>query len=897
MNAPVFDAAEVARALALLHPAGHTFELRVPNARNVRYNGRADPRPGTAFGFFNSADAALAALPALEAAEWPAVYVSLNPVTPALLARASNRIKAADRKSTSTSDRDVERRTALLIDVDPVRPADISTTDEEHTAALERAVEIRGRLDGLGWPVPIVADSGNGAHLVYRLDMPAEDHGAVKDFTAALADVFDVESVHVDRTVFNAARIVKLWGTAARKGDSTPDRPHRMSKLLSVPPEWKHLRVNTEMLRETTAALRAGKPAPKTAADPARTRAGSFNVRDFIARHFPNAEERTWSSGTRWILDPCPFNADHTGTSAALMELTSGVLSFKCQHNGCTGLEWKDLREKYEPRPAKSTRAADAPDDGEEAPAEEKPDKPEAEPRDGAARKLIQLGQRNTHLFHDERETPHAAIGTDDCRRIVSVTSATFTTFLSGIFYRATGRAANSEALTSARRVLSHKAVFEGPRYPLSNRFAFHDGAAWIDLANEKQEAVKVTAEGWTVERPPILFRRFRRQAALPKPATSGDMKKLSGFLNTREHEDALLALVWPVAAMLGHVPRPVLDFHGPQGSAKTTAAKMLRLLTDPSVAPTSYLSQKDDELALCLESNAVPLFDNVTHISTRQGEILCAAVTGAGFSKRELFTDSDEILYSYQRAIIITGINVATVAPDLLDRFLLLQLNRLDRTARLSEAALWRAFDAAAPAIFAGMLDALSTAMRLYQGIAEKTETLERMADFCLWGAAIAEALGFGADAFFAAYTKNVSAQTEEVLEADPVARAVRELIAKRGAWTGTVSELLKLFRETHGDETKTDGWPKRADGLSRRIRTLEATFAEVGISVRWSREGEARTRTLFLGRTMEEKPKSSSFASGASGHGGQTDATDATDAGKGYLSAGALPFRKVLP
>ena len=353
----VFDVAEVSRSLALLHPAGHTFEVRVPNARNVRYNGRPDPRTGTAFGFFDSGEAALSALPALEEAEWPALYVTLNAVTPALLARASNRIKAADRKSSSTSDHDVERRTALLIDGDPVRPADISATNEEHEGALERIAEIRWFLSELGWPEPITADSGNGGHLVYRVELPAEDGGLVKDFLNALADAFDDDHVHVDRTVFNAARIVKLWGTVARKGDSTADRPHRMSKVLDVPVE-RGL-VTEEMLRAATAALKAGREEkPATPAASTEKRTGNFDVRDFIARHFPDADERTWSSGTRWILDPCPFNADHKGTSAAILQSASGVLSFKCQHDGCAGLLWRDLRERYEP---KATRPAPAP--------------------------------------------------------------------------------------------------------------------------------------------------------------------------------------------------------------------------------------------------------------------------------------------------------------------------------------------------------------------------------------------------------------------------------------------------------------------------------------------------------------------------------------------------------
>jgi hypothetical protein len=114
-----------------------------------------------------------------------------------------------------------------------------------------------------------------------------------------------------------------------------------------------------------------------------------------------------------------------------------------------------------------------------------------------------------------------------------------------------------------------------------------------------------------------------------------------------------------------------------------------------------------------------------------------------------------------------------------------------------------------------------------------------------------------------------------------------VRDLIAKRGAWTSTASELLKLLRELHGDETKTEGWPKRADGLSRQIRTLHATLAEVGISVEWSREGKAGTRTLTLKPTADREPNSSSAVSAASA---PADTADVTDAEKGYISARAV-------
>jgi hypothetical protein len=505
--------------------------------------------------------------------------------------------------------------------------------------------------------------------------------------------------------------------------------------------------------------------------------------------------------------------------------------------------------------------------------------------RESAAQVLIRIGEQNSYLFHDERETAHAAIGPDGERRIVAVKSDIFTKFLCGRYYAQTSKGANGEAVSTARNVLASKALFDGPKHTLHNRFAWHEGALWIDLANEKRRAVKVTADGWTIEAPPILFRSFKRQAALPQPAEGGDLLDLLDLVNVQSAEDGLLLTTWAALAPLAHVPRPILDLHGPQGAGKTTVAKMLRRLTDPSAAGTNHYSTKDEELALVFETNAIPYFDNITHVSARQAELTCQAVTGGGFTKRELYTDSDEVLYDFRRAIIITGINVPSIAPDLLDRFLMIGLERVRREERATESALWRAFDAAAPALFGGLLSALSGAMRRHPCIVNEDYELERMADWTLWGLAVAEDLGATPDAFLAAYRKNVGRQTEEVLEADPVARAVREL-AQRGGFSGTPSDLFKLLRDRAGDEAKTDGWPKRADVLSRRLNVLRSTLADAGVSVTTGRTQTAdRARIVTVSLTPHMYPGNASNASNASRPGGSLDALDAMDANLGHI------------
>jgi hypothetical protein len=162
----------------------------------------------------------------------PAVYLTLNPVNPALLARSANRIKPYVRDT--TTDRDIIRRNCLPIDFDPVRPAGISSTEQEHGAAIERAKECRIWLRGIGFPDGILADSGNGAHILVPIDCPNDDD-ATALIDACLKTIgarFSDDHVAVDLSVFNAARIWKLYGTLVCKGDSVLGRPYRMARIL-----------------------------------------------------------------------------------------------------------------------------------------------------------------------------------------------------------------------------------------------------------------------------------------------------------------------------------------------------------------------------------------------------------------------------------------------------------------------------------------------------------------------------------------------------------------------------------------------------------------------------------------------------------------------------------------
>ena len=312
-----------ATAHALFQP-GTVVELRILNTL----------RDGTVSGYFdNSQDFTDAAY------RWsgnaPAVYATLNPCTPALLARSANRLQG--RAKTTTADHDIVQRVWLPLDFDPVRPAGISSTDAEHAAALARAMACTDWLSGRGWPNPVSADSGNGGHLLYPIALPNDDASRtlLKTCLEVLALYFTDSVVSLDVSVSNAARIWKVYGTLACKGDHLPERPHRLAQLLAVPSTLASV---TPQQLEDLAALR---PAPASS-PPRRGRptGAPFDLRQWMASHgMAVVEEAPWQqSGTKWVLNPCPWNSDHTNKSAFIVQFASGAMAAGCHHNGCQGI-------------------------------------------------------------------------------------------------------------------------------------------------------------------------------------------------------------------------------------------------------------------------------------------------------------------------------------------------------------------------------------------------------------------------------------------------------------------------------------------------------------------------------------------------------------------------------
>jgi len=275
------------------------------------------------------------------------IYITLNPVKPDLLARSSNRLKPYAKNTTGKAD--ITARKWLYVDLDAVRPSGISSTDQEKLRALELAKKISEFLGEKGFPDCLLADSGNGYHMLYRIDLPNDEESTtvVKRFLETLDYLFSDENVKVDKSTHDPNRLVRLYGTRTCKGDNTKDRPHRISKLLEVPKKKETLSIEKLQSIISLYPLRS-KETSSTSFYPVSETYRNFDIEKFIAENGLKVKStKQWNGADMFVLEQCPFDESHNRGEARILRFGSGALSFGCFHDSCSRYEWKDLKSLY----------------------------------------------------------------------------------------------------------------------------------------------------------------------------------------------------------------------------------------------------------------------------------------------------------------------------------------------------------------------------------------------------------------------------------------------------------------------------------------------------------------------------------------------------------------------
>lgn len=447
---------------------------------------------------------------------------------------------------------------------------------------------------------------------------------------------------------------------------------------------------------------------------------------------------------------------------------------------------------------------------------------------------LIKIGEPY-HYYCDDVMTEYVDV--PGFPYAVEVDSKEFIGHLTTTFWN-TNHAAVKSSTKPLVRHFQHIACLNSKQEIVNNRFAYKIEGEFltigIDLANSRGEAIVVNRNGWHVTAVHgFKFKRYPHMHPLPAPSKNGDLLPLFDLTNLQREQDKLLVAPWLVIAPNNSIPRPILALHGLQGSAKTVTALMLRNIIDPISTGGIYVPNSTNELAQNLHHHAVPLFDNITNLHKKSCDILCLGCTGGGISKRQLYSNANDVLMHFKRPIIITGVTVPFTAQDLLDRSFAVELALIDPARRAYEADLWAHYEAHRPLYLGGLLDVLAAAMGKVNNI--QLDAKPRLADYCRWACAVAEVLGeakgFGKDRLLAAMF-GVSAEAyDQSIADDPLAYVLLEALNELGEMDLLVSELhegLAVYAPKKG--VSPHALPKSPAALSRKLKVYRKLLETKG-------------------------------------------------------------------
>lgn len=329
-----YDEAEIRKTIALMKFEGELFEIRI-----LRNDGKVYS------GYFNDVDVFISQLKKQQL-KGANVYITLNEPNKACFSREQkNKFLEVKKTIPTTGDSDVFAYDWLMIDLDPSRPAKTSSSEEELARARKLGNRIYLYMKDLGFNNPLMAFSGNGVHLLYRvnMDVSKENRALMEKSLKALDYLFSSDGIEVDKKNYNPGRICKLYGTLAQKGSNDTERPHRMSYIVGNATE---IRPSDKSYLEKLCRIIPDEPDRKKYNNYSPA---DFDIEEWLDKYGIRYTKKSWADADKYVLDECPFDSNHKAPDSCILRFRNGAISFSCFHNSCSQYKWQDLRMKYEP--------------------------------------------------------------------------------------------------------------------------------------------------------------------------------------------------------------------------------------------------------------------------------------------------------------------------------------------------------------------------------------------------------------------------------------------------------------------------------------------------------------------------------------------------------------------
>ncbi len=440
-----------------------------------------------------------------------------------------------------------------------------------------------------------------------------------------------------------------------------------------------------------------------------------------------------------------------------------------------------------------------------------------------ADRLIYSVREAGWPLFVDQHSEAHTLI--EGQAVPISRTNRALTKLLHDL----EARAPTNDGLIGARRVLDMLAHDSGDVRELHTRAAFHEGAVFYQLAPGR--VVRIDENGWKLDpNPPVFFRAVKNLNPLPNPAPGGKLEGVTKWVNLKSSKDRRLFLTYITLVALAHIARPILEVTGVMGAGKTMASRFVKRMLDPTGNETVTIDRRD--FLQKADHCYLVMLDNQNSLPEWAQDTLCRLVTGESDSKRVLYSNDDDHVWSMKRAVLLNGINPPSERGDVQDRTLPIELERIDKRERLPEDDFWMQFSLAHPELLGAVFDALSGALR-----ARHTVVLEerpRLADWGLYAAALYESQGWGVEQFVEDWKGVEQAQQQGTLDGSVVAQAVILYMKDKESVEKTAANLHKAIETAVEADLDLDAdktWPKTGRTLWKKIREVTPLLEAHGI------------------------------------------------------------------
>ena len=409
-------------------------------------------------------------------------------------------------------------------------------------------------------------------------------------------------------------------------------------------------------------------------------------------------------------------------------------------------------------------------------------------------------------------------------RQTHKLRSSDFKSWLTRELYSRYQKSASSEALENCLKICEAEAMVMGNIKQVWVKTACHEDKLYIDLCNEKWQAIEVSKQGWRViesQDLPVRFMRSPIQEPLPVPTQGGSLCKLWELLPIAD-ESKPLVTAWILSCLVATGEKPILVLSAPKGSGKSTIAKFLVNLIDATKSALLPAVGNRRSLAVQSRHRWIFAYDNLSYLSVDQQDAMCCASTGAGYLERKLFTDDEVVSVAYIRPQILTSVDLVPTRSDLLDRCLLVKVKPIPEADRKNVEELDQLFRNYHAEILGAFLDLLWVAVKNLDSV---KQPLQRMASFHKLG------LAAGIEGFNDAYLACIGNAQAEAVRVNPIADAITEAIAELGGFDGTAEELVAKLKAV-SDDPKVQKLTSRT--LGRLLNsTLKPDLEAIGIQI----------------------------------------------------------------